>query len=418
MICLQEASNTDGQLNFILIIVIVNNLLSFSYHTLFLHGRRNKRDIYSGRWVVLPRNLRLRQSIPIPGDRHIAWIAQGKDQLGKAIGVTVAQIERASAVNSNGVDAIIVPIACDGLIAGHAIIESDIRKACVIAILQEDHSTARAEDSGRGDAIPIPISDDPYITWIAQSKTDLRRASIIGVAQVERPIAKDTDRVDAIAIPIACDRLITWRAEGEDNLGEAIGVGISQVESSVTVDPDGIGAIPIPVPGHGIIPTHAIIEGDIGKAALVLILEVQESIAGAEDTCRITAIFPLILIRSNVTMTTLWSRHPALVYAIHGRSHTDCIVALIDRRRPAQQSMRLCGTSMIRQRAQLGIGITQGSFICPPLAGAAAVQVVAAVDDAPRAILSTGTVCHDGIGEGQAGVPVMDASPCCRSRIV
>src|SRR4051812_37902408 len=112
----------------------------------------------------------LRSSIPVAGNWHIAGIAQPKDDLCKTICIAIAQEEGAVTIDPNRVGAIVVQIACHGLVAGQAIIQGDIRKARFIRILQEEHTIARTEDSGRVQAIPVPIPGNPYIPGISQEE--------------------------------------------------------------------------------------------------------------------------------------------------------------------------------------------------------------------------------------------------------
>ena len=115
----------------------------------------------------------LRQSIPVAGDGYIARIAQPEDDLREPIGVAVAQIERAVAIDPDRILPIVVPIPRHRLIARQAIIQSNVGKAGVVRVLQEDHPAARAEDTRGVQPIPIPIAGDPYIARIAQVEAHL-----------------------------------------------------------------------------------------------------------------------------------------------------------------------------------------------------------------------------------------------------
>ena len=51
------------------------------------------------------------------GDGHVSVETQGEDDICKANGVTVAQVEGAVAIDPNRIDSIIIPIPRDRLVA-------------------------------------------------------------------------------------------------------------------------------------------------------------------------------------------------------------------------------------------------------------------------------------------------------------
>src|SRR5215208_5998950 len=124
-------------------------------------------------------------SIPVTCDRDIPGIAQPKDKLGKAIGVLVAQIELAAAVDPNRIDPVIIPIPHHRLISRQSIVESNIREARVVGVLQENHAVAGPEDARRILAIPIPVTGNTYIAWIAELEAYLGCPGSVGIAQIE-----------------------------------------------------------------------------------------------------------------------------------------------------------------------------------------------------------------------------------------
>ncbi len=114
------------------------------------------------------KNRILGQIVPVACDGHVAGVAQAEDDDGKPIGVLVAQEECPSAVDANRVYPSIVPVTHDRLIAGQSIIQSIVRKACVVGVLEEDHPIARTEDTGRVYAVAVPVSGNPRIAWVPE----------------------------------------------------------------------------------------------------------------------------------------------------------------------------------------------------------------------------------------------------------
>src|SRR5689334_16725436 len=78
----------------------------------------------------------LRQPIPVAGNRHVTGNAQAKDNIRKADRIAVAQHELTITIDSDRVDAIIVPVSRHRLIARDAIVDLDIGKTRDIRVLQ------------------------------------------------------------------------------------------------------------------------------------------------------------------------------------------------------------------------------------------------------------------------------------------
>ena len=109
------------------------------------------------------------------------------------------------------------------MIARQTIIESIVRKAGVVGVLEEDDAIARAEDTGRVQAISIPVARYADISNIPQEEAGLRRSFAVAVSQKELSGGgtEYANRVYAIPIPVAGNRLIARVPEGEDHFGKA-----------------------------------------------------------------------------------------------------------------------------------------------------------------------------------------------------
>ena len=180
----------------------------------------------------------LRNSIPIPGNGHIAWITQAKDELGEAIGVLIAQEERPSAIDADGVDPVVVPVTHDRLIAWQAVIECNIRKASVVTVLQEDHTVARSEYSHRRTAVVIPIPYDWKITCCTQRYRSVDAGAHSAVAQEECVGARAcggseySDGRSAVSIPVADYGDVCRRSHWGGNVRGTRRIAVAQEEIS------------------------------------------------------------------------------------------------------------------------------------------------------------------------------------------
>src|SRR5512133_947398 len=86
--------------------------------------------------------------IPIPGDGHVARDAQSEYQVCESDSVAVTQIELATPVHADRINAVAIPITGHWLVAGQPVVQANICRAGGVCVGGHDHPVARAEDSG------------------------------------------------------------------------------------------------------------------------------------------------------------------------------------------------------------------------------------------------------------------------------
>src|SRR5215216_3311119 len=104
--------------------------------------------------------------IPVAGNGHVTRDSETEDNIGKAEGVAVTQIENPAPIDADRVDTVLVPIADDRLISREPVIQGNICETRLVRVLKENDPIGRPEDTGRILSIAVPIARNPHIADI------------------------------------------------------------------------------------------------------------------------------------------------------------------------------------------------------------------------------------------------------------
>ena len=95
--------------------------------------------------------------------------------------------------------------------------------------MQQELSRRGAIDSDRIVSIAVPIPSDGLVAGRAEGEDDIRKADRVGVSQIKAAIAIDANRGIPIPIPIANHRIIAWQSIIDLHIRKPSGIAVLQV---------------------------------------------------------------------------------------------------------------------------------------------------------------------------------------------